>query len=100
MFVRSRSVRTSTLLQYWQTVCTLLDHWKTIFAPQLGQVAAGCVIAMASRKRVGRILDYSLAARAPGSAYERCNLRTTTSFAPNLFFNCASKSHSARGTQQ
>jgi hypothetical protein len=29
------------LLQYWQTVCTLLDHWKTIFAPQLGQFETG-----------------------------------------------------------
>jgi len=40
-FLRSTSVRTRMLLQYWQTVCTLLDHWKTIFAPQLGQFETG-----------------------------------------------------------
>ncbi|HEX8878884.1 MAG TPA: hypothetical protein VF749_02595, partial [Candidatus Acidoferrum sp.] len=38
-------VRTRMLLQYSQTVCTLLDHLKTILAPQLGQFAAGWVIA-------------------------------------------------------
>jgi hypothetical protein len=27
-----------------QTVCTLLDHWKTILAPQLGQLAMGWVM--------------------------------------------------------
>jgi hypothetical protein len=32
------------LLQYGQTVCTLLDHLKTIFAPQLGQFEMGWVI--------------------------------------------------------
>jgi hypothetical protein len=32
------------LLQYGQTVCTLLDHLKTIFAPQLGQFETGWVI--------------------------------------------------------
>jgi len=34
-------------LQYSQTVCTLLDHLKIIFAPQLGHVAVGCVICSA-----------------------------------------------------
>ena len=34
-------MRTSMDLQYSHTVCTLLDHRKTIFAPQLGQFAAG-----------------------------------------------------------
>jgi hypothetical protein len=33
------------LLQYSQTVCTLLDQRKTIFAPQLGQLETGWVIA-------------------------------------------------------
>src|SRR5450432_4090663 len=32
------------LLQYSQTVCTLLDHLKTTFAPQLGQLETGWVI--------------------------------------------------------
>jgi hypothetical protein len=33
------------LLQYSQTVCTLLDQRKAIFAPQLGQLETGWVIA-------------------------------------------------------
>src|SRR5215475_1739959 len=41
---RSTSVRMRIDLQYSQTVCTLLDQRKTILAPQLGQVAVGCVI--------------------------------------------------------
>jgi hypothetical protein len=36
------------LLQYWQTVCTLLDHWKTILAPQFGQFETGWVIVFCS----------------------------------------------------
>jgi hypothetical protein len=31
-------------LQYSQTVCTLADHRKVIFAPQFGQFAEGGVI--------------------------------------------------------
>jgi hypothetical protein len=37
------------LLQYSQTVCTLLDQRKTIFAPQFGQLEVGCVIANCSQ---------------------------------------------------
>src|SRR5229473_6199581 len=44
-FFRSTSVRTRMLLQYSQTVCTLLDQRKTTFAPQFGQLATGWVIA-------------------------------------------------------
>src|SRR6267378_4027501 len=44
-FFRSTSVRTRMLLQYSQTVCTLLDQRKTILAPQFGQLAVGWVIA-------------------------------------------------------
>src|SRR5882757_1694391 len=44
-FLRSTSMRTRMLLQYSQTVCTLLDHRKTILAPQFGQLATGWLIA-------------------------------------------------------
>src|SRR5271169_815383 len=43
-FFRSTSVRTRMLLQYSQTVWTLLDQRKTILAPQLGQLATGWII--------------------------------------------------------
>src|SRR5260370_306023 len=44
-FFKSISVRTRMLLQKSHTVCTLLDHRKTILAPQFGQLATGWVIA-------------------------------------------------------
>src|SRR5260370_8852031 len=46
--LRSTSVRTRMLVQYSQTVCTLLEQRKTILAPQFGQLATGWVIANGS----------------------------------------------------
>jgi hypothetical protein len=63
IFVKSKSVRTRTLLQKSQTVCTLLDHLKTILAPQFGQVAAGCVMSQSSRPSEQNCAAYSFAAR-------------------------------------
>src|SRR5580700_3172664 len=41
---RLKSVRIRMDLQCAQVVCTLLDQWNTIGAPQLGHSAAGCVM--------------------------------------------------------
>src|SRR5437868_2259293 len=51
-FCNSTSVRTRIDLQYSQTVCTLLDHRNTTFAPQFGHVAAGWVIPQLSPSEV------------------------------------------------
>src|SRR5215469_8123751 len=99
-FLRSTSVRTRMLLQYSQTVCTLLDQRKTIFAPQLGQLAAGCVIAEFSLTRRRGILSQSPAACFHFSSYGRCKRRIETDSAANRSFRANSKSHSPRGTQQ
>jgi hypothetical protein len=49
------------LLQYSQTVWTLLGQRKTIFAPQLGQLATGCVIANGSPALLEELSRQSLA---------------------------------------
>src|SRR5215475_3971881 len=56
-FCRSTSVRMRIDLQYSQTVCTLLDQRKTILAPQLGQMAVGCVIPRDSQQADWKLSD-------------------------------------------
>src|SRR5260370_29733023 len=99
-FFRSTSVRTRMLLQYSQTVCTLLDQRKTIFAPQFGQLAEGCVIARGPPGAHEEISPQSPAACCMWDSYGRCNLRTETERASKSCFRIDSKSHWARGTQQ
>jgi hypothetical protein len=55
-------VRTRILLQYSQTVCTLLDQRKTILAPQFGQLVTGWVIATDPECLRQEIASQSLAA--------------------------------------
>src|ERR1700741_1016377 len=99
-FFKSTSVRTRMLLQYSQTVCTLLDQRKTILAPQLGQLATGCVIELDPHgfRRAG--LRQSLATCFHLDSYGRWSRRTETEFALKDCRKIVSKSHSARGTQQ
>jgi hypothetical protein len=51
------------LLQNSQTVCTLLDQRNTIFAPQLGQLETGWVIAMRTPGLLEELARQSPAAR-------------------------------------
>jgi len=77
-FRRSKSVRTRMLLQYSQTVWTLLDHRKITFAPQFGHDETTCVIK--ARRPLTQVVDLSqsLAAWRKGCSYIRAICRTAT----------------------
>src|SRR5216684_845030 len=99
-FLRSTSVRTRMLLQYSQTVCTLLDQRKTILAPQFGQLATGWVIANGPRGSWQGVAPQSLAACLNLDSYGLRSWRTVTERASKNCLRTVSKSHAARGTQQ
>src|SRR5258707_1505048 len=84
-FFKSTSVRTRMLLQKSHTVCTLLDHRKTILAPQFGQLATGWVIANGPPGLREEVSPQSLAACCHLDSYVRFNRRTETRFA---YKNC------------
>src|SRR4029077_13619567 len=91
-FFKSTSVRTRMLLQYSQTVCTLLDQRKTIFAPQFGQLATGWLIAIRSPGACEETSAQSPAACFSLDSYGLCKRRMETELASKSCRKTDSKS--------
>src|SRR5215471_7514493 len=94
---RSTSVRTRMDLQYSQTVCTLADQRKVIFAPQLGQFAVGCVIGFEAPLRQQQVL-IAPHTHAPLSEPERWWRQTDVTVVPQSPTACGAHSKKGSGT--